>query len=110
MRNSAFSTPAKIDFEEPYIENDNLRNNVKSIPGDTIFEKFQVQASCLCCKRHQINRPVCIYIPYVDKHVAENQDEHECMCPCRHMTRHLNRIYTCSSQIKDEPKQTEEEM
>ena len=110
MLNSAFSAPAKIDYEEPYIENDNLRNSINNIPGDTIFEKFQVQASCMCCRRHQINRPVCIYIPYVDKNIPENQDEHECMCHCRHMARHLNRIYTYSSQIKDEPKETEEEM
>jgi len=26
------------------------------------------------------------------------------------MARQLNRIYTCSSQIKDEPKETEEKM
>jgi hypothetical protein len=110
MRNSAFSAPAKIDYEEPYIENDNLRNNVNNIPGDTIFEKFQLQADCMCCGRHQIGKPVCIYIPYVDDHIPKNQDDHGCMCPCRHMARQLNRIYTCSSQIKDEPKETEEKM
>ena len=60
MRNSDFSAPAKIDYEEPYIENDNLRNVVRSIPGETIFEKFQIQASCRCCRRHQTGRHVCI--------------------------------------------------
>lgn len=108
VRNSAFSAPAFEDFEPPEM-NDALKEMYDSIKGDTIFEKFQTCSDCKCCKRHQINRPVCIYISYQDSRLPTNKDEYECACSCRHSLRHLNRIYN-KNPVRKEPNLEEDKM
>ena len=105
MRNTYLSAPPLSP--EPIVHHV-FQEAYDAIPGNTVFEKFQTCKSCKCCSRHQVNKPTCIYITF-NTTIPENQDTHECMCPCRHFARQLNNIYN-SQPMMNEPAVNEDRM
>jgi hypothetical protein len=50
-----------------------------------LFEKINKYRVCVCCKRHQRNRPTDFL--YVDKTDSDVLTDVRCPCPCRHICR-----------------------
>ncbi len=49
-------------------------------------------AKCTCCKRHQKNKPT-VLKPWVELSHNQQPDQHDCLCACRAMSRHICRLF-----------------
>ena len=106
MRNSYQSAP--IFDSEPKLP-EYLEELYESIPGENMYEKFTECINCNCCERHQIDKPVCIYIPCHSKTIKIDQNEYYCKCNCRQASRFFNRLYSKQPKMR-EPVIVEDEM
>ena len=69
------------------------------IPGRTWKEKLEACASCRCCARHQINKPVS-FAPWIET-PFKNSELNACLCKCRQMARFLCRQAPKRPQVED---------
>ena len=106
MRNSYQSAP--IFDSEPKLP-EYLEELYESIPGENMYEKFTECINCNCCERHQIDKPICIYIPCHSKTIKIDQNEYYCKCNCRQASRFFNRLYSKQPKMR-EPVIVEDEM
>lgn len=81
-----FTTMSDSDF-------DFIINYIKTYQ-DTSFTQniLNSLAECTCCHTHQIDKPI-IFSPLI--HTTHNNQKSikNCICPCRHMARHICRLY-----------------
>ncbi len=55
--------------------------------------QFSKHIKCTCCLRHQVNRPISLYICLPNyRFNGPLNANHDCVCGCRHYARHLVRI------------------
>ena len=49
-------------------------------------------AKCTCCKRHQKNKPT-VWHPWIELSPPTQPNQHDCLCACRAMSRHICRLF-----------------
>jgi len=93
-------------FEERYIERKlkecisySIHDYLYEFSIDNIEDYLQQYKRCFCCKRHTTNKPIWVRgnnhslgkAIHPGQSVFENQEDTECNCYCRTLTRHFIR-------------------
>ena len=67
------------------LDNYRIHYKGKLYDKEKLFNKL---ITCKCCKRHQKLRPI-KFEKWYDTEFHNTQNWHDCMCPCRNISRHI---------------------
>ena len=76
-----------------YVKDDGIIKCISNTTnGNYVQSCLDYYAKCTCCKRHQKNKPT-VWKPWIELSQNKQPDQHDCLCACRAMSRHICRLF-----------------
>jgi hypothetical protein len=69
----------------------NIKEGLNNTPGITYQRKLNYLSRCICCKRHQINKPSFFKMWQDTPDHNDGKTIYSCECNCRHLARFICR-------------------